>query len=77
MVKPLDTDDLISQAQAAELRGVTRAAINDLVRRGRLRTKEVARKKLLYKSEVMALQLQKGGRPSKRSQKKAPARKKK
>lgn len=77
MVEPLDTNDLISQAQAAELRGTTRAAINDLIRRGRLQSVEVARRKLVHKSEVMALELQKGGRPTKRSQKRVVARKKK
>jgi excisionase family DNA binding protein len=48
----VDVNDLITQAEAAEMRGVSRAAITDLVKRGRLRTVELFGKKLLYRSEV-------------------------
>jgi hypothetical protein len=44
--------DLISQAEAARIRGVTRAAIRDLIRRGRLVPVEVAGRSLVHKSEV-------------------------
>lgn len=44
--------DLISQAEAARIRGVTRAAIRDLIRRGRLVSVEVAGRLLVHKSEV-------------------------
>lgn len=44
--------DLISQTEAAELRGVSRAAIRDLVKRGRLRSVEVGGRPLVYRSEV-------------------------
>jgi hypothetical protein len=36
-----DMTELISQAEAARVRGVTRAAIQDLVRRGRIRSVNV------------------------------------
>jgi urocanate hydratase len=45
---------LISQAKAAEMCGVTRAAINDLVRRGRLRSLEVEGRDLVYFNEVVS-----------------------
>lgn len=38
VAKTVDTDSLISQADGAQLRGVSRASINELVRRGRLQT---------------------------------------
>jgi excisionase family DNA binding protein len=44
--------DLISQTEAAEMRGVSRAAIRDLVKRGRLRSVEVGGRPLVYRSEV-------------------------
>jgi hypothetical protein len=71
MAKPLDTDSLISQAGAAQLRGVSRASINELIKRGRLQTVDIAGKKLLLRREVESFVAQKGGRPAKRAQKKA------
>ena len=44
---------LISQAKAAEMCGMTRAAIQDLVRRGRLRSIEVEGRDLVYFKEVV------------------------
>ena len=46
-------EPLISQAKAAEMCGVTRAAIHDLVRRGRLRSLEVEGRDLVYLKEVI------------------------
>lgn len=60
-----DTDDLITQTEAAELRDSTVAAINELVRRGRLRSIERFGKTLVFRSEVTAYQPSKGGRPPK------------
>lgn len=50
-----DEEQLISQAKAAEICGMTRAAILDLVRRERLRTTEVGGRDLVYLKEVEAL----------------------
>lgn len=55
--------DLISQAEAARLRGVTRAAIQDLVRRGRIRSVEVGGRSLVYRSEIINYEQGKPGRP--------------
>ena len=46
---------LISQAKAAEMCGLTRAAIHTLVNRGRLRALEVEGRDLVYLKEVEAL----------------------
>jgi excisionase family DNA binding protein len=53
--------DLISQAEAARIRGVTRAAIRDLIRRQRLRSVEVGGRELVYRSEVEAFEKDKPG----------------
>lgn len=60
--------DLISQAEAARIRGVTRAAISDLIKRGKLRAIEVAGRQLVYRSEVQLFEPGQSGRPA--SQKK-------
>ncbi len=49
----LPDEALVSQAKAAEMCGVTRAAINDLVRSGRLRSLEVEGRDLVYLKEVV------------------------
>lgn len=57
-------DDLISQAEAARLRRVTRQAIARLIKRGRLRTVNVAGRLLLLREEVMRFEPDTAGRPS-------------
>jgi excisionase family DNA binding protein len=58
-----DMADLISQAEAARLRGVTRAAIQDLVRRGRIRSVNVGGRALVYRSEIDSYEKGEAGRP--------------
>jgi hypothetical protein len=60
-VEAEDMGDLITQTEAARLRGVSLASINELMRRGRLRSKEVFGKKLVYRSEVLAFEKEKPG----------------
>lgn len=57
--------DLISQTEAARLRGVTRAAIQDLVRRGRIRSVNVGGRALVYRSEIESYKQGLAGRPRK------------
>jgi excisionase family DNA binding protein len=57
--------DLITQAEAARLRGVSREAIYDLVARGRLKVIEIGGKKFVYRTEVMNFEARPAGRPSK------------
>jgi hypothetical protein len=52
-------EPLITQAKAAELCGMTRAAIRDLVRRGRLNTIEAEGRNLIYYKEAEALAAEK------------------
>ena len=47
-------EPLISQAKAAEMCGMTRAAIHDLVRRNQFRTVEVEGRDLVCRKEVEA-----------------------
>ena len=51
-----DGKALISQAKAAEMCGMTRAAIHDLVRRHRFRSVEVEGRDLVYLKEVVAFE---------------------
>ena len=44
----------VSQSEAARLRGTTRQAIARLVERGRLETVEIAGRKLVRRSDVIA-----------------------
>ncbi len=57
----MNTKDLISQAAAAKLRGVDRAAIANLIRRGRLRTKTISGVPHVYLSEVLNFKPHKPG----------------
>jgi hypothetical protein len=57
-------EDLITLTEAAELRGYKDvSAISQLVRRKRLRSVERFGKTLVYRSEVLAFEPSKGGRP--------------
>jgi predicted XRE-type DNA-binding protein len=56
-----ELDDLITQAQAAKLRGVSRAAISDLIKRGRLRSKVMFDRALVYRNEVVNFEPKKPG----------------
>jgi excisionase family DNA binding protein len=57
--------DLISQTEAAQLRGVTRSAIHRLVKRGKLRSVEVGGHVLVLRSEVLSFEPERAGRPKK------------
>ncbi|GAB6043470.1 helix-turn-helix domain-containing protein [Endothiovibrio diazotrophicus] len=57
--------DLISQSEAARLRGCSRQAISKLVQNGKLRGYEVAGRILVSRTEVERFQAGKAGRPKK------------
>lgn len=63
-------NDLVRQADAARLRGVTPAAIADLISRGRLRVYNIAGVQLVSRREVLNLERQTPG-PKPRTKKKA------
>jgi excisionase family DNA binding protein len=55
--------DWLSQAEAAQLRGVTRQAIARLIKRGRLRTLVVGGRTLVSRADVEAFVPRPAGRP--------------
>lgn len=61
-----DFSDWISQAEAAELHGVTRQAISKLARAGRLKTLELGGHVLVSRTDVLGLRKRTAGRPSQR-----------
>jgi len=58
-----DLQDLITQAEAARLRGVSREAIYGLVARGKLSVIKIGGQKFLRRSEVENYTPAVGGRP--------------
>ncbi len=60
-----DLKDLITQAEAARIRDVSREAIADLISRGRLQTVEIAGQRFVKRSEVENFTERKSGRPPK------------
>lgn len=50
----VNNEPLISQAKAAEMCGMTRAAMHDLVRRGRFHSVEEEGRDMVYRKEVEA-----------------------
>jgi excisionase family DNA binding protein len=58
-----DLEDLITQAEAARIRGVSREAIYDLVARGKLKVRQIGGQKFVQRSEVENYEPQAGGRP--------------
>ena len=62
VIQWLDDGTLLTVAQAAHSRGVTRQAIDDLCKRGRLRHIQLERGKLIYAKEIRNLVFHKPGR---------------
>jgi hypothetical protein len=69
-MKSNSLDDLITQAEAARLRGVTPVAIADLIKRGRLTPVEIAGRRHLSRSEVLDFREKPAGRPARKVGKK-------
>lgn len=58
-------EDWVSQAEAARLRGVSRQAVSNLIRRGKLNTLTVGGQKFVRREEVLNFNPSKAGRPKK------------
>jgi excisionase family DNA binding protein len=56
-------DDLITPAEAARMRSVTRSAITDLIKRGRLQAVEVGGRRFLHRKDVERFTPDVTGRP--------------
>lgn len=63
MSNKIDPENWISQSEAADLRGVTRQAISQLVQKSRFRTLEIGGKVLVHREDVLSYEPDKGGRP--------------
>jgi predicted XRE-type DNA-binding protein len=62
----MSSDDFITQAEAARLRGVSRAAISDLVKRRKLKVKKVGAVQFLSRKEALSYEPDACGRPKKK-----------
>ena len=62
----MSPNDFITQAEAARLRGVSRAAISDLIKRGKLKVRKKFGLPLLSRREVLNYKPAVGGRPQKK-----------
>lgn len=72
MAKKIDPDELISQADAARIRGVTHQAIVRLVQQGRFTTVRISGRVFLLRSEVESYKPRKPGPKTKKNAKKRP-----
>lgn len=74
----VETEDLITPVHAAEQRGVSRQAMNNLIRRGKFQTVWIDGVPFLRKEDVEAYEPEPAGRPPKAEKTKAaPAHKRK
>lgn len=60
-IKLINASDYVTVTEAAQLRGVSRAAIHELIQRGRLKSENMFGRVLLYRSEVEAFERGKPG----------------
>ncbi|HEX8197582.1 MAG TPA: helix-turn-helix domain-containing protein [Pyrinomonadaceae bacterium] len=60
-----DTSELITPSDAAKIRGVSRAAVSDLIKRGRLSSYEIGGRTFVNRKEVEEFESIKSGRPPK------------
>lgn len=72
---PIRLDDLISQKEAAEIRGVTVQAIDYLIKNGRLHGVKVAGRVCVLRKEVESFEPRRTGRPRKKPAKKGTGKK--
>jgi hypothetical protein len=68
----IDLSELVSQREAATIRGVSIQAINKLMKRGKFTIIEVSEKKFLLRKEVEAFTPNITGRPRKDAAAKSP-----
>lgn len=66
MTGKIDPNELLTVAQAAEVRGTSRQAINYLVRQGKLKTVDIAGKRFIKRADLEAFIPDPGGRPPQR-----------
>lgn len=62
----ISTEEWITQSEAARVRGVSRQAINNLIKKGRIKTIKVSSVILVDKKDIENFESLKSGRPLKR-----------
>lgn len=67
----IDTEELLTVAQAAEVRGVSRQAINHLIRQNKLEAVDIAGRRFVRRGDLERFAPDKGGRPKERKEPKA------
>ena len=67
----IDTSELLTVSQAAELRGVSRQAINHLIRQNKLAAVDIAGRRFVRRSELEKFEPDRGGRPKETKEKAA------
>ena len=63
----IDPSEMVSQQQAAKMRGVSTQAIQYLIKQGRFTVVEIGERKFLFRKEVEAFEPRPPGRPRKNS----------
>jgi len=59
----IDSEELLTVTQAAELRGVSRQAINHLIRQNKLDAVDIAGRRFVRRSALEKFEPDRGGRP--------------
>ena len=72
---PIKLEDLISQKEAADIRGVSVQAIDYLIKAGRLKGVKVGGRTCVLRKEVESFEPKRTGRPKKKTAKKGKGRK--
>jgi excisionase family DNA binding protein len=65
-MKKISTADWITQAEAARIRGVSRQAINNLVKKGRVKSVKVSSLVLVDRNDIENFEALDPGRPKKK-----------
>ncbi len=68
----VDASELVSQGEAAKMRGISIQAIHRLIKRGRFNTVEISGRQYLLRKEVEAFEPRPVGRPRKDAAVKSP-----
>lgn len=64
-MKKIDPEELLSVADAAKLRGVSRQAINHLIRQNKIGFIQIGRNRFILRQSLESFTPDKGGRPLK------------
>lgn len=63
----IDIEELLTVTQAARVRGVTRQAINHLIRQGKLEAVDIAGRRFVRRGSLERFEPDRGGRPKEKA----------